>query len=42
VTAATARELGIGIAVEAEPYSVPGLVDALARYLAAPGGEGPR
>jgi uroporphyrinogen III methyltransferase/synthase len=42
VTAATARELGIGIAVEAEPYSVPGLVDALARYLAAPGRERPR
>jgi len=32
VTAATARELGLSVAVEAEEYTVPGLVDALARY----------
>ncbi|HYK83232.1 MAG TPA: uroporphyrinogen-III synthase [Gemmatimonadales bacterium] len=32
VTAATARELGIAVAIEAAEYSVPGLVDALRRY----------
>ena len=32
VTAATARELGLSVAVEAEEYTVPGLVDALARH----------
>jgi len=39
VTATTARELGIRVAVEAEAYTIPGLVDALARHFAerAPG-----
>jgi len=32
VTAATARELGIAVAVEADEYTVPGLVEALVRY----------
>ena len=32
VTAATARELGIAVAVEAGEYTVPGLVEALVRY----------
>jgi uroporphyrinogen-III synthase len=36
VTATTARELGMRVAVEAEAYTVPGLVDALARHFAAP------
>jgi uroporphyrinogen III methyltransferase / synthase len=34
VTATTARELGMRVAVEAEVYTVPGLVDALARHFA--------
>lgn len=38
ITAATARELGLAVAIEAEAYTVPGLVDALARYF----GEGRR
>lgn len=39
VTATTARELGMKVAVEAEAYTIPGLVDALARHFAerAPG-----
>jgi uroporphyrinogen-III synthase len=39
VTATTARDLGIRVAVEAEDYTIPGLVDALARHFAerAPG-----
>jgi uroporphyrinogen III methyltransferase / synthase len=36
VTAATAGELGLTVAVEADPYTVPALVRALARYF----GEG--
>jgi len=32
VTAATARELGLAVAVEAEEYTIPGLVEALVRY----------
>ena len=32
VTAATARELGLPLAVEAEEFTVPGLVDALVRH----------
>jgi len=32
VTAATARELGLAVAVEADEYTVPGLVAALVRY----------
>src|SRR5439155_1547972 len=32
VTAASARELGLSVAVEAEEYTVPGLVDALAGH----------
>jgi uroporphyrinogen III methyltransferase/synthase len=35
VTATTARELGIRVAVEAAAYTIPGLVDALARHFAA-------
>jgi uroporphyrinogen-III synthase len=38
VTAATARELGLAVAVEADEYTVPGLVAALVRYY----GEGER
>jgi uroporphyrinogen III methyltransferase/synthase len=34
VTAATARQLGLPVAVEAEEYTVPGLVDALVRHFA--------
>jgi uroporphyrinogen III methyltransferase/synthase len=34
VTAATARELGLPVAVEADEYTVPGLVDALVRHFA--------
>lgn len=34
VTAQTARELGIGVAIEAEEYTVPGLVNALVRHFA--------
>lgn len=42
VTATTARELGMRVAVEAEAYTVPALVDALARHFAprAPGSHG--
>jgi len=36
ITAATARSLGIAVAVEAEQYTIPGLVDALTRYFSAP------
>jgi uroporphyrinogen III methyltransferase/synthase len=36
VTAATARELGIAVTVEASEYSVPGLLAALTRHFAAP------
>jgi len=32
VTAGTARELGITVAIEARDYTVPGLVDAIVRY----------
>ena len=32
VTAETARELGITVAIEARDYTVPGLVDAIVRY----------
>lgn len=39
VTAATAEELGIPVAVRASTYTVPGLVDALARHFTA-GGTG--
>src|SRR2546428_836274 len=39
VTAATARELGLRVEVEAAEYTVPGLVDALARYYGE-GGKG--
>ena len=42
VTAATARELGVRVAVEAEEYTVPGLVDAVARYFAREAGNGMR
>ena len=42
VTAATARELGVPVAVEAEEYTVPGLVDAVARYFAREAGNGMR
>jgi len=38
VTAATARELGLRVEVEAAEYTATGLVDALARYF----GEGGR
>jgi len=34
VTAATARALGVRVAVEADPYTVPALVAALARHFA--------
>ncbi|HYT03983.1 MAG TPA: uroporphyrinogen-III synthase [Gemmatimonadales bacterium] len=37
VTAATARELGIAVAVEADEFTVPGLVDALTRYFGEEG-----
>src|SRR5438552_558129 len=43
VTAATARELGLTVAVEANEYTVPGLVAALVRYYGEGGtgkGEG--
>lgn len=36
VTATTARSLGIAVAVEAEQYTIPGLVEALSRYFSAP------
>ena len=36
VTAATARSLGITVAVEAEQYTIPGLVEALSRHFSAP------
>ncbi len=39
VTAATARELGIGVAVEADEYTAPGLVKALVRYFGERGKE---
>src|SRR6058998_2709342 len=42
VTAATARELGLRVAVEAAEYTVPGLVDALARYYGEGGGGNPK
>jgi len=42
VTAATARELGVPVAVEAEEYTVPGLVDAVARYFQREAGSGKR
>jgi len=32
VTAETARELGITVAIEAQDYTVPGLVDAIVRH----------
>lgn len=38
VTAATARELGLEVAIEAGVYTVPGLLDAIVRHFAA--GEG--
>jgi len=37
VTAATARELGLAVAVEAEEYTIPGLVEALVRYFGEEG-----
>jgi len=37
ITAATARSLGIGVAVEAEQYTVPGLVEALVRHFGETG-----
>jgi len=43
ITAATARSLGIGVAVEAAEYTVPGLVKALVRHFGGRGrgkGEG--
>jgi len=40
VTAATARELGLRVEVEAAEYTVPGLVDALARYYGGAGRRG--
>ena len=42
VTAATARELGLRVEVEATEYTVPGLVDALARYYGQGGGGNPK
>ena len=42
VTAATARELGLRVEVEATEYTVPGLVDALARYYGEGGGGNPK
>jgi uroporphyrinogen III methyltransferase / synthase len=42
VTAATARQLGIGVAVEAEEYTVPGLTRALVRYFGREVGRGTR
>ncbi len=39
VTAATARELGVRVTIEAEQFTVPGLVDALARHFGQ-GGQG--
>ena len=51
VTAGTARELGISVAVEASEYTIPGLVDALVRHFgphplsdvpSLPKGEGDR
>src|SRR5437773_12300573 len=41
VTAATARELGLTVAVEAVEYTVPGLVRALVQYFGE-GGRGKR
>jgi len=40
VTAATARELGVPVAVEAEEYTVPGLVHAVARFFQRETGSG--
>ena len=37
VTAATARELGIPVPIEADEYAVPGLVDALVRHFGEAG-----
>jgi len=34
ITAATARELGISVTIEAERFTVPGLVEAIARHFA--------
>jgi len=43
ITAATARSLGIGVTVEAEPYTVPALVEALVRHFGETGkGKGER
>jgi uroporphyrinogen III methyltransferase/synthase len=42
VTAATARELGLTVAIEARPYTVPGLVDALVGYFERETGIGKR
>jgi uroporphyrinogen III methyltransferase/synthase len=43
ITAETARALGLPVAVQAEQYTVPGLVDALVRHFEEEGrgkGEG--
>jgi len=37
VTAGTARELGITVAIEAQDYTVPGLVDAIVRHFTEDG-----
>ena len=42
VTAATARELGVAVRIEAETYTIPGLVDALTRYFGRDAGSGRR
>ena len=42
VTAATAREFGITVAIEARDYTVPGLVDAIVRHFERDAGIGKR
>jgi len=42
VTAGTARELGITVAIEAQDYTVPGLVDAIVRHFERDAGSGKR
>lgn len=39
ITAATARDAGIAVSFEAEEHSIPGLVSALAGYVASSGGR---
>src|SRR5207249_4440697 len=42
ITAETARELGIAVAIEARDYTVPGLVSAIVRHFERDAGSGKR